>query len=86
MRRLDNGRFPMPCLYDISDSAHWKNRCDVGVIVHRETEETTLVRVEKSRYHDEIGKPGDVYVRYMWQRAAFELTEKPPKQRSTTNE
>jgi twinkle protein len=86
MRRLDNGRFPMPCLYDISDSAHWKNRCDVGVIVHRETEETTLVRVEKSRYHDEIGKPGDVYVRYMWQRAAFEHTEKAAKQRSTTNE
>ena len=46
MRRLDNGRFPMPCLYDISDSAHWKNRCDVGVIVHREAEETTIVRVE----------------------------------------
>jgi twinkle protein len=72
MRRAENGRFPMPCLYDIADSAHWKNRCDVGVIVHRETDEITLVRVEKVRYHDEIGRPGDVYVKYDWQRAAFD--------------
>lgn len=77
MRRLENGRFPMPSLYDISDSAHWKNCCDVGIIVHRENEETTLVRVEKSRYHDEIGRPGDAYVRYIWQRATFEAAEKP---------
>ena len=77
MRRLESGRFPMPSLYDISDSAHWKNRCDVGVIVHRENEEITLVRVEKSRYHDEIGRPGDAYVRYIWQRATFEAAEKP---------
>jgi len=60
MRRAENGRFPMPCLYDIADSAHWKNRCDVGVIVHRDTDEITLVRVEKVRYHDEIGRPGDI--------------------------
>jgi twinkle protein len=83
MRRLDNGRFPMPCLYDISDSAHWKNRCDVGLIVHRETDETTLLRVEKSRYHDEIGRPGDAYVRYIWQRAAFEAADKPPSHQTT---
>ena len=83
MRRLDNGRFPMPSLYDVSDSAHWKNRCDVGVIVHRENEETTLVRVEKSRYHDEIGRPGDAYVRYVWQRATFEAAEKPNSGRRT---
>jgi len=77
MRRLESGRFPIPCLYDIADSAHWKNRCDVGVIVHRETEEITLVRVEKIRYHDEIGRPGDVYVRYDWNRATFDADEQP---------
>ena len=77
MRRAENGRFPMPCLYDIADSAHWKNRCDVGVIVHRETDEITLVRVEKVRYHDAIGRPGDVYVKYDWQRAAFDAAAPP---------
>jgi twinkle protein len=77
MRRLQDGRFPTPCLYDISDSAHWKNRCDVGVVVQRETEEITIVRVEKVRYHDEVGKPGDAYVKYIWQRATFEAAEKP---------
>jgi twinkle protein len=82
MRRLENGRFPMPCLYDIADSAHWKNRCDVGVIVHRDPEEVTLVRVEKVRYHDEIGRPGDVYVRYDWTRATFDGAEQPSKQKA----
>jgi twinkle protein len=77
MRRNQDSRFPMPCLYDISDSAHWKNRCDVGVIVHRETEQTTLVRIEKVRYHDEIGRPGDIRVRYVWQRATFEPAPVP---------
>src|SRR5215469_5185418 len=85
MRRAENGRFPMPCLYDIADSAHWKNRCDVGVIVHRETDEITLVRVEKVRYHDELGRPGDVYVKYDWKRAAFDAAEQPnPQKRKGT--
>jgi len=85
MRRLENGRFPTPCLYDIADSAHWKNRCDVGVIVHRETDEITLVRVEKVRYHDEVGRPGDVCVRYDWKRAAFDAAEQPnPQKRKGT--
>jgi twinkle protein len=85
-RRLENGRFPIPCLYDIADSAHWKNRCDVGVIVHRETEEITMVRVEKVRYHDEIGRPGDVYVRYDWHRATFGAAEQPnPPKRKESN-
>jgi twinkle protein len=72
MRRGDNGKYPMPSLYEISDSAHWYNRCDVGVVVYREEQETTI-RVAKSRYHDEIGSPGDVKVRYFSDRAQFEL-------------
>jgi twinkle protein len=79
LRRLDNGRFPIPCLYDIADSAHWKNRPDIGVIVHRETEDLTLVRVEKVRYQDEIGSPGDIYVSYDWTRASFSAAERSSK-------
>ena len=54
------GRYKPPTLYDISDSANWYNKCDLGLIVHRESEEFTDVKVQKSRYHDEIGKPGEV--------------------------
>jgi twinkle protein len=54
------GKVRVPGLYDISDSAHWYNKADVGIVVHRNDEKTTLVRVAKSRYHDQIGTPGDI--------------------------
>jgi len=66
-------KIPIPTLYDIADSAHWANKPEVGIIVHRKSEDETLIRVAKSRYHDQIGKPGDVSVRYIWQRGAYEM-------------
>lgn len=51
------GEYPVPTLYHISDSAHWYNKCDVGIIVHRTASGATMIWVQKSRYHDEIGKP-----------------------------
>jgi twinkle protein len=77
MHRDRDGKVPIPGLYDIADSAHWANKPDVGIIVHRKDEETTLIRVAKSRYHQEIGKPGDVEVRYVWQRASYEAINQP---------
>jgi twinkle protein len=40
----------VPTLYDVSGSANWKNKCDVGLVVHRnfETGEVDIV-VEKVR-------------------------------------
>lgn len=55
---------PMPSLYDISDSAHWFNKCDIGIVVHRRTETETDICVQKVRYHDIIGKPGTVTASY----------------------
>jgi len=78
MRRDSDGHFPVPTLYDISDSAMWANRADIGIVVHRKSEDETLIRIAKSRYHQEIGKPGDVSVRYVWQRASYEAFLKPP--------
>lgn len=62
MRRLDDGGYHIPTLYDISDSAHWYNKPDVGIVVHRDGKEKSRIRVAKSRYHDKIGEPGDVEV------------------------
>lgn len=80
LRRDQEGRYPIPSLYDISDSAHWYNKADVGVVVHRKDENETLIRVAKSRYHDQIGKPGDVSVRYVWQRATYQALSEPAVQ------
>jgi twinkle protein len=62
-----DGNFQIPTLYDISDSAHWYNKCDAGLVVWRgkvRSADTTILRVAKSRYHDQIGRPGDVELRF----------------------
>jgi twinkle protein len=61
-RNRGDGKYPMPTLYDIADSAHWYNKPDLGVVIWRESStsvETSIV-VAKSRYHSEIGRPGTV--------------------------
>jgi twinkle protein len=49
-----------PGLYSISDSAHWANKPDVGVVIWKPDIESEVaeVHVVKSRYHDQIGTPG----------------------------
>lgn len=59
-----DGKYKMPTLYDISDSANWYNKCDLGLIVHRENADDTIIKVQKSRYHEEIGRPGEVRMHY----------------------
>lgn len=59
MRKNEDGTYPVPSLYDISGSANWYNKPDVGLVVHR-YQDHQLARVAKSRYHEQIGKPGDV--------------------------
>ncbi len=61
--KKEDGTLSVPSLYDISDSAHWYNKADCGIVVHRMNDDT-LIRVAKSRYHEQIGTPGDVMVRF----------------------
>lgn len=68
----ERGEYRVPTLYDISDSAHWYNKADLGVVVHRYPEHT-LVRVAKSRYHDEIGVPGEVECNFRFTERRFEV-------------
>jgi twinkle protein len=76
--RNQNGVVMVPSLYDISDSAHWNNKPDLGIIVHRETEDITSVKVAKSRYHDIIGKPGTVLMAFNGDERRFIETDKGP--------
>lgn len=63
MTRGKDGIYPMPSLYDISDSAHWYNKPDIGIIVHRD-EENAIIRIAKCRYSGIIGKQGEVKLEY----------------------
>ncbi len=75
MYRADNGKIPIPGLYDISDSAHFANKSDVGIVIHREDDTRTLIRIAKSRYHDAIGKPGDLHALYLRDQSRYEVIE-----------
>lgn len=57
------------------NSAHWANKPDLGVVVHRMGEKESLVRVTKSRYHDIIGKPGEKTFTFNQYTGRFELVQ-----------
>jgi twinkle protein len=71
-----DGKYKMPTLYDINGSANWYNKCDLGVIVHRENEDDTLIKIQKSRYHEIIGRPGEIMCHYSRDRRKFVETER----------
>ncbi len=48
-----NGEYPVPELYDIEGSAHWRNKADNGICVYRVTKdnlEYTEINVQKIKY------------------------------------
>jgi twinkle protein len=61
-----DGETAIPGMYSISDSAHWANKPDAGIVIHapRPGESPLMCRIAKSRHHDQIGKPGDVWLNY----------------------
>ena len=76
MEKNKDGEIGVPTLYDISDSAHWANKSDIGIIVHRvpgEQEGTfaTLIRVAKVRYWGVIGRVGDKFMEYIPDRVQY---------------
>ncbi|NCC41421.1 MAG: toprim domain-containing protein [Gammaproteobacteria bacterium] len=51
-----DGRLSRPTLYDISDSANWANKADLGIVIYKDGTATHL-DLQKSRYHEILGKP-----------------------------
>lgn len=74
-KKNDDGAFSVPTLYDISDSAHFYNKADVGLVVHRVDKVKTLIRIAKSRYHEDIGTPGDVFGAFNPEMARYTILE-----------
>lgn len=71
-----DGGYNVPTLYDISDSSHWYNKSDIGIIVHRYEGETdgdhgTLIRVAKIKKWGVMGMVGDRFLQYIPYRGAY---------------
>lgn len=67
------GKEPMPGLYDISGSAHWRNKADAGLVVYRDFEEQcTIVASRKIRRQPMCGSPGAVKFWFMGASRRFE--------------
>jgi twinkle protein len=59
-----NGKMPVPTLYDISGSANWTNKPDVGIAVHRNFE-TNQTEIHVQKVRDKwVGQPGRVTLDY----------------------
>ncbi len=66
MRPDDSGKIRAPTLYDISGSAHWVNKADIGIVVHRNPNSfppETEIYVRKVRFKS-VGKIGKVTLGY----------------------
>jgi len=66
LQRLRDGSVPVPSLYDIAGSAHFVNKADVGMVVHRvydAIEPTTIVYFRKIKYKS-IGEVGESHFLY----------------------
>lgn len=69
------GEYPIPTLYDISGSAHWYNKADNGIVVHRDfhTNETDIiVQKVKFKYY---GRTGHVTMKYDPQSGRYKELE-----------
>lgn len=67
------GKYPVPTPYDVSGSAHWRNKADNCITVYREfTEGTKLVdvHVQKIRFK-EIGKVGIAILQYEYSTGRY---------------
>lgn len=63
-RDKKTGLYEPPTLYDISGSAHFYNKADFGITVHRDfMENTTHVLVQKVRFRH-LGSRGEVIFKY----------------------
>lgn len=64
MGKNKDGKIEIPTLYDISGSAHWFNKIDYGIVVHRNREDNTVeVHVDKVKFRH-LGEVGVCLFKY----------------------
>jgi len=72
-----DGKGRPPTLYDIEGSAHWFNKCDHGIVVHRPNAfaDEAVLRVAKVRF-EQSGEKGEIRLRFDRQTSRFETLER----------
>lgn len=59
-----DGKTEPPTLYDISGSAHFNNKADFGIVVHRDRINNTVeIHIEKVKFRH-LGEPGTALMKY----------------------
>ena len=65
--RKEDGKYPVPTLYDCAGSAHWRNKADNGLVVWRDLstndEPEVQIHIQKIRFRH-VGKRGIVKLYY----------------------
>ncbi|MBB3977387.1 hypothetical protein GGQ64_002593 [Rhizobium azooxidifex] len=61
LKATEDGKDPVPSLYDLAGSAHWRNKADAGIVVYRDYERgQTFVIAKKIRRQPICGMVGSV--------------------------
>lgn len=74
LQKDKEGKYPVPTLYDISGSAHWRNKADNGIVIHRDVmahDSSVDVHIQKIRFKH-IGRPGTVSLFYDKSNGCYE--------------
>lgn len=62
----DDGKEPVPGLYDLAGSAHWRNKADAGLVVYRDyAADATFIIAKKIRRQPMCGRPGSVKLEFI---------------------
>jgi twinkle protein len=72
MLKNKEGKYDVPTPYDISGSAHWRNKADFCICVHRDnlTVNEIDVYIQKVKFKH-LGKIGRVHFDYEWTTGRF---------------
>jgi twinkle protein len=63
-----------PTLWSISGSAHWRNKSDHGLIIHRPSRKSNsvLLTIEKTKDHETMGIPGEKWLLFDRDRCDYD--------------
>jgi len=64
LQKGKDGKYPIPELWDIAGTAHWRNKADNGICIHRDFEEDrTYIYVQKIKFKY-CGRQGETWFTY----------------------
>ena len=81
--RNKSGKYPVPTLYDCAGSAHWRNKCDNGIVIWRDLSDPgsaeVQIHVQKIRFR-QVGKLGLARLYYEPACATYREDQEHPEE------